>query len=64
VGITGIGFRLAPVSIAVSVHGEAGNVEDSLVSLPQQCYQERRATSAGLSTAQTISLANESEIRL
>jgi hypothetical protein len=43
-GITGIGFRLAAVSIAGSVYGEAWDIEHPLVSLPQERQQERRAT--------------------
>ena len=37
VGITGIGFGLSAVSVAGSVNAEAGDVENPLVSLPQQC---------------------------
>jgi hypothetical protein len=35
VGITGIGFGLTAVGIAGSIYGEAWDVEDPLVSLPQ-----------------------------
>ncbi len=45
VGIAGIGLGLAAVGVASSVYGETGDVEDSLVSLPQQCQQERCAAS-------------------
>jgi len=43
--IAGIGFGLAAVSIAGSIYGETGDVEDSLVSFPQERQQERHATS-------------------
>jgi hypothetical protein len=36
-GISGIGFRLTAVGVAGSVYAEARDVENSLVSLPQQC---------------------------
>jgi hypothetical protein len=43
--ITGIGLGLSTVGVARPIHGEAWDVEDSLVSLPQQCQQECRAAS-------------------
>jgi hypothetical protein len=45
VGIAGIGFGLAAVGIAGSVYGEAGDIEDPLISFPQECQQERCTTS-------------------
>jgi hypothetical protein len=45
VGISGIGFGFTAVSVTGSVYGEARDVEDPLVSLPQQRQQRRRATS-------------------
>jgi hypothetical protein len=35
--ISGIGFGLAAVGVTGSIYDEAGDVEDSLVSLPKQC---------------------------
>ena len=44
-GISCIGFGLTAVGIASSVYAEAGDVEDSLITFPQERQQERRATS-------------------
>jgi len=45
VSVFGVGFRLAAVGVAGSVYGESGDVEDSLLSLPQQCQKQRRRSS-------------------
>src|SRR5215207_2075 len=45
VGIAGISLGFSAVSVAGAVHGEAGDVEDSLAPLPQQRQQKRRAAS-------------------
>jgi hypothetical protein len=45
VGVFGIGLGFAAVSVAGPVDGEAGDVEDPLVPLPQQRQEQRRATS-------------------
>ena len=47
VGISGVGLGLPTVGIAGPIHGQARDVEDPLVSLPQKRQQERR-TSTGL----------------
>ena len=43
--ITGVGFRLSAIGIAGSIDGEARDVEHFLIAFPQQCEQERSATS-------------------
>jgi hypothetical protein len=45
--VFGVGLGFAAVSVAGPVDGEAGDVEDPLVALPQQRQQERR-TASGL----------------
>jgi hypothetical protein len=47
VSISGVGLGLPTVGIAGPIHGQARDVEDSLVSLPQKRQQER-CTSTGL----------------
>jgi hypothetical protein len=47
VGIAGIGLGLSRIGVAGALHGEAGDVEDPLLSLPQQSQQKSR-TAAGL----------------
>src|SRR5215204_200689 len=47
VGVFGVGLGFAAVSVAGPVDGEAGDVEDPLVALPQQ-RQEQRRTASGL----------------
>jgi hypothetical protein len=62
--ITSIGFGLAAVGVAGSVYGEARDEEHPLVSLPQHSASKSAALPPGWSTAQTISSANERELRL
>ena len=45
VSIAGIGFGLSPIGVAGAVHCEAGDVENSLFSLPQQSQQKSRPAS-------------------
>ncbi len=44
-GIPGVGLGLAAVGVTGPVYGESGDVEDPLVSLPQQRQQKRRRAS-------------------
>src|SRR5215207_1315897 len=43
VGVTGIGLGLPGVGVASPIHGQSGEVEDPLLSLPQERQKQRRA---------------------
>ena len=48
VGISGIGFGLSAVGVAGTIHSETGDVENFLITFPQQRQQQRRPTSSWL----------------
>jgi hypothetical protein len=54
VGVASIGLGLPGVGLARTLHGQAREVEDLLVSLPQKRQKQRRAA-PGWSTAQRCS---------
>ena len=45
VGVAGVGLGFPAVGLARALHGEARDIDDPLIPLPQQCQQKRRATS-------------------